>query len=179
MTPQRLTPRTHCHDEIGPNHASAVDATPALLHTTCAPPKRSRLAAASACTDASSVTSVFTVSVSTPLVSTCFAAAASPSSSTSARTTFIPLCPKRCASANPMPLAAPVTTATLPLSSFIPSPLRPANLARYPFSHREEATVTPARPLHRPCAPAAGHRHHLVAHRTGPEDAHARRVPEQ
>src|SRR5882672_2067447 len=49
------------------------------------------------------------------------ASRASPSgfSSTSARTTFIPSRAKRSAIARPMPLAAPVTTATFPFSSRI------------------------------------------------------------
>ena len=54
------------HADSGPNHASPLDITPALLQTTCTAPKRSVVAAASACTDASSLTSVFTASVSTP-----------------------------------------------------------------------------------------------------------------
>jgi hypothetical protein len=40
MTPHRLTPSTHLHVEIGPNHGSASLATPVLLHTTCTAPKR-------------------------------------------------------------------------------------------------------------------------------------------
>src|SRR3954451_2066753 len=178
MTPHRLTPSTHCHDEIGPNQASAVDATPALLQTTCAAPKWSSVAAASACTDDSSETSVFTVSVSTPFAPICFAAAAKPSSSTSASTTCSPFFAKRSASARPMPLAAPVTTATLPFCNFIRPPFGPANLARYPLSNREEATVSTARPLPRPRVPGPGDRHHLAAPRTRPQDAHARPVPE-
>ena len=64
--PRGSRPNTHVHADSGPNHASACETTPALLHTTCTVPKRSIAAAASACTDASSLTSVRTVSVSTP-----------------------------------------------------------------------------------------------------------------
>ena len=80
-------------------------------------PKRSIAAAASACTDASSLTSVRTVSVSTPRAPMRSAAAASPASSTSASTTCMPALANRSANASPIPLAAPVTTATLPASS--------------------------------------------------------------
>ena len=38
-TPQKLTPITHSHELIGPNHGSARAATPALLHTTWTAPK--------------------------------------------------------------------------------------------------------------------------------------------
>ena len=44
---------------------------------------------------------------------------ANASSSTSARTTFMPSCAQRSAMARPRPLAAPVMTATLSLNSFM------------------------------------------------------------
>jgi hypothetical protein len=93
--------------------------TPALLHTTCTALNRSTAAAASACTDASSLTSVRTVSASTPRPVMRSAAASSAPSSTSASTTCIPDAANRSDRANPIPLAAPVTTAILPASSFI------------------------------------------------------------
>ena len=63
-TPQKLTPITHSQALSGPNQASPRGATPALLHTTCTPPKRSTASAASACTSASLLTSVRTVCTS-------------------------------------------------------------------------------------------------------------------
>src|SRR2546430_13589971 len=50
-TPQKFTPITQVQVDSGPNHASPLDMTPALLQTTCTAAKRSVVAAASACTD--------------------------------------------------------------------------------------------------------------------------------
>src|SRR5215469_7600791 len=113
-TPHRLTPSTHSQAEIGPNHGSASEATPALLHTTCTAPKRSTAAAARALTADSSLTSVGTASVSAPKPAICRSASCNACCSTSARTTLSPVRAKRRASAKPIPLAAPVTTATFP-----------------------------------------------------------------
>ena len=117
MTPHRLTPSTHFHAESGPNHGSARLATPALLQTTCTAPKRSIAAAARAFTAASSLTSVGTASVLTPRPAIFSEAACSAGCSTSARTTSSPARANRSASAKPIPLAAPVTTATFPTVS--------------------------------------------------------------
>ncbi len=113
-TPQRFTPSTHCQLDTGPNHESARLATPALLQTTWTAPKRLSAADASACTAASSLTSVGTVIASTPMPVIVSAAVLRPPSSTSASTTLRPLRANRSASASPIPLAAPVTTATRP-----------------------------------------------------------------
>ena len=123
MTPHRLTPSTHFHAESGPNHGSARLATPALLQTTCTDPKRSIAAAARALTAASSLTSVGTASVLPPRPAICSAAARSAGCSTSASTTSSPARANRSASAKPIPLAAPVTTATFPAVSSMTLPL--------------------------------------------------------
>src|SRR5579862_4344796 len=125
ITPHRFTPSTHSQGSVGPNHGSDRLDTPALLHTTCTAPNRWRAAAARARTEASSLTSVGTTSVSTPGRRTCSAAVASAASSTSASTTWSPEAAKRFAKARPIPLAAPVTTATFPGSNSIPLPLPP------------------------------------------------------
>src|SRR5215471_1200700 len=117
MTPHRLTPSTHFHAESGPNHGSAWLATPALLQTTCTVPKRSTAAAARALTAASLLTSVGTASVLAPRPAIFSEAASSAGCSTSASTTSSPARANRSASAKPIPLAAPVTTATFPAVS--------------------------------------------------------------
>ena len=126
MTPHRLTPSTHFHAESGPNHGSAWLPTPALLQTTCTAPKRSTAAAARALTATSSLTSVGTASVLAPRPAILSEAACSAGCSTSASTTSSPARANRSASASPIPLAAPVTTATFPaVSSMVPPLVRP------------------------------------------------------
>src|SRR6185436_4442161 len=57
ITPHRLTPSTHSQVDNGASHDSPPPPTPALLHATWIAPNRSTAAAASAATDASSLTS--------------------------------------------------------------------------------------------------------------------------
>src|SRR6056297_1347990 len=121
-TPQKLTPITHSHDSSGPTHGSPAPTTPALLHTTWTPPNRSIVAAARASTCSGLLTSVSTPIASTPCVPTSATAASSASCCTSASTTEQPPAAKALASANPIPLPAPVTTATLSGPSSITSP---------------------------------------------------------
>ena len=111
-TPQKFTPITHSHDDSGPNHGSDRGATPALLHTTWTAPKRSSVWAANASTSATLLTSVRTVSTSTPRPPTWAAADSRASTCTSASTRCRPAAAKRSASESPIPLPAPVTTAT-------------------------------------------------------------------
>ena len=67
MTPHRLTPITHSKSRRGRSATfSPRLPTPALLHTTCTPPKRSIVASASASTSDSSDVSTTTGSTSTP-----------------------------------------------------------------------------------------------------------------
>ncbi len=135
MTPHRLTPSVHSQSaalsvHIGP----APPPTPALLHTTCTAPKRSTARAASASTEAPSATSVRTASTparAPSMASIAPAVSASAASSTSASTTLIPSAANLVARLLPMPLPAPVTTATLPTRSFTaPSSSRAAPRGR-------------------------------------------------
>ena len=78
-TPQKLTPITHSHDSMPPNHGSPPPATPALLHSTLTCPKRSSVWVASASTCSRLLTSVSTASVSTPVAAIRCSAASSAS----------------------------------------------------------------------------------------------------
>src|SRR5262249_45435285 len=95
---------------------------PALLHRTCTLPNRSIASFARFCTDASLETSVTTPCTSNSCWRSLVTAASSAGASMSPRTTFMPSCAHRVAIARPIPLAQPVTTATLPSnSSIVPS----------------------------------------------------------
>src|SRR6185369_7088531 len=120
MTPQRLTPNPHsqfCNGwfQLGPNPPP----TPALLQRIWTPPKVSTVFFANASTESAFDTSVTTPSTVAPLLRISVSAWRKALSSTSARTTFRPAAANRSANARPMPLAAPVTTATRALNSFI------------------------------------------------------------
>src|SRR5580700_2313244 len=118
-TPKRFTPRIHSQSRSGTCHIGPPMPMPALLHTTCTLPNASNVRRANSSTCAALETSVRTAMASAlPLA---IASRTSPSglSSTSASTTFMPSRAKRSANARPIPLAAPVTTATLPLKSFM------------------------------------------------------------
>src|SRR3990172_5287369 len=65
--------------------------------------------------------------------------------STSASTTFIPSDAKRSAIARPMPLAPPVTTATLPLSSFTPPSSSDSGFLAAPSNRLHGRRYQPAR----------------------------------
>src|SRR5438876_1459938 len=120
ITPQRLTPSTHCQfSRVCCHERRKSPPTPALLQTTCTAPKASSVFSARASTSAARVTSVRTVSVDAPFALRARSAVRSAPSSTSARATFMPAAAKRSARASPMPLAAPVTTATRPSNSFM------------------------------------------------------------
>src|SRR5512132_456594 len=90
-------------------------ATPALLQRTWTPPKALHACSASAWTESSLRTSVLTVTALTPAFSAPAAVSAMPVSSRSATTTLAPSPANARQSARPIPLAPPVTTATLPL----------------------------------------------------------------
>ena len=83
-------PTTHSHALIGPLHGSTLPATPALLHSTWAAPKRSSVACARACTLASSEVSHTTGSTSVPPSASSASTARMLISSMSASTTFMP-----------------------------------------------------------------------------------------
>src|SRR5919106_621514 len=126
-TPSRLTSTIQRQRSAGTVHASPPMPTPALLHSTCAVPNRSNVAAASASTADGSRTSVTTAATSSAPNWSARASIAlsSAARSTSATTTRIPSRAKRWASAKPMPDAPPVTTATLPSRSSIRGTLVP------------------------------------------------------
>src|SRR3954468_19550174 len=100
--PQRLTPSVHAKSAAGLSHMRPPANTPALLHRTSTPLCSAKTRSASVATESASLTSVMW---SVP--------------SMSAPMTCMPSAVNRSTSARPMPLAAPVTTATLPRSCSI------------------------------------------------------------
>src|SRR5580692_9477954 len=115
MTPFRFTPRTQSHSPGGHSHSGPCEPpTPALLQTTWTAPNCDSAASRSASTADRSATSVTTGSTEAPNSARVAAALDSAGSSTSAITTCMPSAANRSASPSPIPLAAPVTTATRP-----------------------------------------------------------------
>src|SRR5437868_5569003 len=112
-TPIRFTSSTHFHSSSGALHTGPATATPALLKTACAAPKRSYVRCASDSTSEAFETSQRAWIDSHPGGSR-RAVSASPFSSTSAIATCAPSAAHASASSRPIPLAAPVTTTTLP-----------------------------------------------------------------
>src|SRR3954454_7483754 len=112
-TEVRLTSctRRQASSSVSRIESSSGGEMPALLTSTSIPPKRATAAAYMPCTSSAEVTSARTNS---PSISS--ASALPPSSSRSATTTCAPSAANRRALARPMPLAAPVMTATLPSS---------------------------------------------------------------
>src|SRR3990172_4326437 len=172
ITPHRLTPITHSQSSAGTSHSVPLrGTTPALLHTMCTCPKASSVRLASDSTSSGRETSVRTASTVAPPSRISFSAWASAASSTSARTTFIPSRAKRSAIARPIPLAAPVTTATRSLNSFISIPLLRLN-DRYRFDFHQHLRL-------RQC----GHLHHCrgrpdVAERLAVRPGRLRQAPD-
>ena len=114
-TPHTFTPSSQAKSSSPRVHMWPPWKTPALLHSTCTAPNSPKHRLARCRTAEASDTSVIWVST---LASPASAAVrASPPWSTSASIKAIPSAANRRASARPMPLAAPVTTATLPESS--------------------------------------------------------------
>src|SRR3954451_3762356 len=116
MVPSRSTPSTQSHVSAGMSANVAPLSTRALFHTTCTAPNASIVRAASASTSSSRDTSVRTPTTSPPASRSSETAVSRAPASTAARATFMPSCTNRSANARPMPLAAPVTTATFPSS---------------------------------------------------------------
>src|SRR5207248_1293889 len=116
ITPQRLTPRTHCQSRCVARSSPPHAATPALLQRTWTAPKTCHARSASAWTWPRSLTSVRTVSASTPCPRASPATLAIAPSSTSATTSRAPSRASASVSARPIPLPPPVTTATFPLN---------------------------------------------------------------
>ena len=150
MTPHRFTPIVHSQSAIEVSQAGAPPAPiPALLQITCAVPNASNVRRASSSTCSRRETSVRTAIASTPPRPISSRARARGAASTSARTIFIPSRANLSAIARPMPLAAPVTTATFPFRSRI----SPSKRCIGPSLHAPHVgTDRPARrrPLRRP-----------------------------
>ena len=117
ITPHRSTSMIHRQVSRSISHDRPPPDTPALLHATCTAPNTSIAAAPSRSTSAGFETSAVTANTSAPAERSSWATVSSVSVSTSASTTFMPCCANAVASARPIPLAAPVTTATLPANS--------------------------------------------------------------
>src|SRR4029453_5863358 len=111
MTPQRLTPIAHSQSLWLTDSSPPHRATPALLHTTWTPPNSAKVRAARVSTSARRLTSVRTARPRRPARPTPVTVSAMPAPSRSATTTFAPPRAKSRASARPIPLAPPVTTA--------------------------------------------------------------------
>src|SRR6185436_2113907 len=122
ITPQRLTPTAHSQSRWVADSSPPQRATPALLHSTWTAPISANARSASAWTCSSRLTSVLTATAALPARATSATVSAIPASSRSATTTRAPSRAKARESARPIPLAPPVTTATLPPKLSIASP---------------------------------------------------------
>src|ERR1017187_5015733 len=132
ITPHKLTPMTHSQSFHVASHGAPPAATPALLNSKCPWPNASSAWRASNSTSLRFETSVLTPSTVPPWVFSSVSALVRSASSMSARTTFMPSRTHRSAIPRPMPLAAPVITATLSLKSFI---VRLGTLVRHGVNH--------------------------------------------
>ncbi|KAF1040252.1 MAG: hypothetical protein GAK34_03073 [Delftia tsuruhatensis] len=124
ITPQRLTPSTHCQSSSVFSQTSPPAPTPALLNTKCGAPNCWRTSSARACIWAASDTSTRRASTRTPCPSNSAAALSSASCCTSTSTRFMPSFAPMRAHSRPKPEPAPVSTAVLPLK-FLIIPLSP------------------------------------------------------
>jgi hypothetical protein len=139
----RLTPMIFCHPSVGVSMPPSM-AMPALETNRSMRPKRSTVAATRFLTSSSRPTSAATGSA--PIGAACRRQA---SWSRSDNTTWAPSFANRVHRASPIPLAPPVTTATLPLTS-IAGPFqrrrhcaRPDSRARLPCRARGHHGCTP------------------------------------
>ena len=112
ITPHRLTPNTHSQSARVCSQIGRLQTTPALLQRIWTAPKVSSVCAARSSTSEAFETSVLTARTVAPLALKSASSLTNRSFSTSARTTFMPSAANRSASPLPMPLAAPVITAT-------------------------------------------------------------------
>ena len=114
-TPPRLTSSMAAQSSAPSSQATPGRITPALLHSRWTSPSSPATRSASRWTSASSATSVTAVSTrGAPAARTSRPASSSRDRSRSAIATSIPSAANRRASAKPIPLAPPVTTATFP-----------------------------------------------------------------
>lgn len=119
MTPHRFTLRTHCQSFSVAVVKKHRVLTPALLNNRCTAPNPLKVLFARVSICITFDTSNLTALTSAPLFFKLASSSNRGSSSTSTSTTFIPSLTHLVARAFPIPLAAPVTTATLFLKSFI------------------------------------------------------------
>ena len=112
ITPHKLTPNTHSQSVRLCSQTGRLQTTPALLQRICTAPKASNVRAARFSTSVAFETSVLTVRTVAPFAFKSVSSFTNGSSSMSARTTFIPSAANRSANPFPIPLAAPVITAT-------------------------------------------------------------------
>src|SRR3990170_3495387 len=141
ITPQRFTPSTHSQSFSVFCHVTPPTPTPALLHRTWTAPIVSTVNLASASTSSDLETSVRFAVTAAPAAFSSRSVRFSASSSRSASTTFMPSAANRPAIARPMPLAAPVTTATFPFSSFTST----SSLLPHAHHRRHQAGRLPVR----------------------------------
>src|SRR5688572_12659046 len=120
-TPHRLTPRIHCQSAALFSHTAPSGDTPALLHTTCTPPRRVSVWSRNISICCALETSTLSVIARTPFARTSSCTEERLTSSTSASARSMPSPAKASAIERPRPLAAPVTAAIFPLSSFTAS----------------------------------------------------------
>src|SRR5882724_9849308 len=118
-TPITLIPNVHFQSSSVASQIGPAVPTPALLKSRWHAPKRSYTDFARCSTLSAFETSLRNVRDCASGLRSAIVVA-SPPSSTSVRTTFIPSSAQRIANSRPNPLAAPVMTATFSRSSFIP-----------------------------------------------------------
>src|SRR6185312_7412590 len=120
-TPQKLMPISHSMSSSESCATAPMSATPALLMTRSTRPCAARTASRNAVIASREETSTRCVETRRPAAPASIATAASASTLISASASSQPSRARRSASARPMPLAAPVTTATVPASARIGS----------------------------------------------------------
>src|SRR4051812_4633423 len=124
MTPQRLTSTTRCQSSSESSQLRPPRTMPALLTATCSRPNRCTTAAPSCSTAPASLTSTGSAATSAPLARSRCSCVLSCSSSRSAMNTRMSAARNASVIASPIPLAAPVTTATRPSIVFNVTPSR-------------------------------------------------------
>src|SRR5439155_6982763 len=130
ITPQRFTPMTHSQSWWVADSRPPCTVTPALLHSTWTAPHCLNARSARVCTSARRLTSVLTVMASLPASFTAVTVPSIPASSTSATTTRAPARARPRHSSRPIPLAPPVTTATLSRTLSMAPPVTSTRCAR-------------------------------------------------
>src|SRR5688572_11166667 len=137
MTPHRLTDNVHSQSRsLSVQSGPVPPATPALLTMICATPSRSRTSAAAASSDAALPTSARIAITVAPAAASARSAASSAGCSTSSRASLTCSAASRCASERPIPLAPPVMTATLPVSSCMPASVHAAGSRVTPLANQ-------------------------------------------